>query len=414
MKNIWIFNHYAGPPSVTSGLRHYYFAKHLIDAGYSVTVFAASTVHNSDRNLIEDGRPYREMTENGVPFVFVRADGYQGNGKSRIKNMIQYYRGLFKVTKRFEKPDVIIGSSVHPLACVAAVKLAKKYRCKCIVEIRDLWPESIVVYQGMSRRNPVIAALYRLEKWLYAKADRLIFTMPGGAKYIAEHKMDKEHGGPVDLKKVYSINNGIDRETFEKNRELYTIADKDLDDPATFKVVYTGSVRLANHLEKLIRAAKIVQDSGYADIRFLIYGKGDEKARLEELCRSESINNVFFKGAVDKKYIPYILSKCQIAYSEGKNNPLFEYGSSANKQFDYYAAGIPLVAGVTYWKDILTEYHCGFSTDSDDPQAVADLIIRCRTMPKEEYEQLRQNSKRAAENYDFSNLSRQLIQVVEE
>jgi hypothetical protein len=91
--------------------------------------------------------------------------------------MLDYYFNVKKACKQYPRPDVIIGSSVHPLACVAAIHLSKRYSCKNIVEIRDLWPESIVEFMDKSRFNPIIIALYRLEKWIYVRADELIFRL---------------------------------------------------------------------------------------------------------------------------------------------------------------------------------------------------------------------------------------------
>ena len=70
--------------------------------------------------------------------------------------------------------------------------------------------------------------LYILEKWIYKSADSIIFSMEGGKDYIIEKGWDAGHGGPVDLKKVYHINNGVDSELFDYNKNHYVIEDKDL------------------------------------------------------------------------------------------------------------------------------------------------------------------------------------------
>ncbi len=408
MKNIWIFNHYAGPPSVTTGLRHYYFAKELIAAGYSVTVFAASTVHNTDRNLIEDDRPYLEMEEDGVPFVFVRTDSYQGNGKKRIINMLQYYRRLFKVTKHFSKPDVIIGSSVHPLACVAAIKLAKRYHCPAIAEIRDLWPESIVAFTSISPHNPAIWALYRLEKWIYKKADKLIFTMEGGKSYIQEQGWDTGHGGPVDLSKISHINNGVDLSLFDENSQKHTIQDSDLENPNTFKVIYAGSVRKANDVDQLVKCASLVQP----DIVFLIYGDGEDREALERYCREQKITNVLFKGKVGKEYIPYILSKSNLNVLNYQQASVWKYGSSQNKMFEYFASGKPVLSNVDINYSIIRKYECGVSENLSTPESYAEKIEQIAALSAEEYDRLCRNARRAAEDFEVKALARKLVKLL--
>ena len=113
MKTIWILNHYAG---LGQG-RHYKFAENLVKRGYNVKLFAASTIHNSDKNRITDSTKYILEEMEGVPCIYIKASNYMGNGRARIKNMLDYAIGLMSVTKKFddEKPDVIYASSVHPL-----------------------------------------------------------------------------------------------------------------------------------------------------------------------------------------------------------------------------------------------------------------------------------------------------------
>ena len=78
--NIWLINHYAVPPQHYPLARPTNFAKYLMQMGHTVKVFAASTVHNSDKNLITDGAPYREEVVDGVSYVYIKCRDYQGDG----------------------------------------------------------------------------------------------------------------------------------------------------------------------------------------------------------------------------------------------------------------------------------------------------------------------------------------------
>ena len=73
----------------------------------------------------------------------------------------------------------------------------------------------------------------------------------------------------------------------------------------TFKVVYTGTVRPVNNVGNLLDTAKLLKDK--KDIQFLIFGGGSELEKLQQRVKDEHIDNVIFKGFVEKKYIPYIL-----------------------------------------------------------------------------------------------------------
>ncbi|MGH4120740.1 glycosyltransferase family 4 protein [Clostridium sp.] len=413
MKKIWIFNHYGTNQFLEHGGRHINFAKNLIKQGYEPTIFVASSLHNSDINLIQDNTLFSRDSSEKVPFVFVKTDSYTGNGTSRIKNMFQYYFRLFKVTMNFEKPDVIIGSSVHPLACVAAIKMAKKYKCKCVVEIRDLWPESIVVYKGISKKNPIIWLLYKLEKWIYKNADQLIFTMEGGKDYIVGNGWDKEHGGDIDINKVHHINNGVDLDIFNYNKKKYTLNDVDLDDEHTFKVIYTGSVRLVNNISMLVDTASYMQSNGYTGIKILIYGDGDEKEILQKRCSDEKIENIVFKGQVDKKFIPYILSRSDLNLIHVRQTDIMKYGCSLNKLFEYLASGKPILSSLIVGYDLLEKYNCGVTLKNITPQAISSVILKIYNATKEELDDMSNNALEAAKDYDFKKLTEKLICIIE-
>ena len=110
-------------------------------------------------------------------------------------NFFDYTIRLFTQTGKFNKPDVIMATSVHPLTCVAGIILAKKYHCPCVLEIADLWPLTLVEYGAMREGQLVTRALYALEHWMYKKADAVIFTMFGGKEYIQDMGWEKD----VDL-----------------------------------------------------------------------------------------------------------------------------------------------------------------------------------------------------------------------
>ena len=83
-------DHYAVPPQYYPLPRPSMFAKNLIKMGHEVTIIAASTVHNSDVNLITDGARVKKATDDGVPYVFIRCRGYRGNGLGRVNNILEF------------------------------------------------------------------------------------------------------------------------------------------------------------------------------------------------------------------------------------------------------------------------------------------------------------------------------------
>ena len=196
--NIWIMNHYAIDHLYEKGGRHYWIAENLKRDGYNPVVFGCNEKHNSNGMYYpSDKLAHLVYSESMIPFVAVKSTPYEGNGISRIKNMLGFAENLIKAAKiyssKYGRPDVIYASSVHPLTVFAGEKLGRYFRVPCIGEVRDLWPETLVAY-GSVRKNSLFAKiLYWGEKLMYKRADAMIFTMEGAADYIKEHRWDKEN-----------------------------------------------------------------------------------------------------------------------------------------------------------------------------------------------------------------------------
>lgn len=414
MKKVWIWNHYATNMFFDQAGRHYWFSKYLIENGYKPTIFCASTNHFSDKNIDTKGKKYCVDSVKDIPFVFVNTPDYKGNGRKRIINMLAFYRNLFHVAKEYArlngKPDVILASSVHPLTLVAGIKIAKKFGIPCICEVRDLWPESIFYFNKIKESSLLGRVLVKGEHWIYKKADALIFTKEGDTDYIKEKKWDVEQDGDIDLQKAHYINNGVDIEAFNKNINENKLEDPDLES-GKFNVVYVGAIRPVNNVGAILDVAKLLRD--YTDISFLIYGDGNQKEILENRVRDENISNVKIKGYVNKKYIPYILSKSSVNllnYSNTQYN--WTRGNSSNKLFEYMASGKPIISTVKMGYSLIKKYQCGVELESGSPEDLAQAILEIKNMPTEEYELLGEIAKKGAEKFDFKILTEKLIDVI--
>lgn len=410
-KKIWIMNHYATSMYFNEGGRHYWFAENLIKQGYEPTIFCANTRHNSNDVIELDGKLYSINKKDNIPFVFVKTPEYKGNGKSRILNIVSFYKNLFPIAKKYAEeagaPDAILASSVHPLTLVAGIKIAKKFGIPCICEVRDLWPESIVAY-GYLKRNSIIAkVLYQGEKWIYKKANSVIMTWEGGSQYIIDQGWDKQ----IHLNKVQHISNGVIIDSFDKNSQENKIVDSDLDDKNYKNLVYAGSIRKVNNLGLLLDSAKMILENN-EKIRFLIYGSGDQKEKLERRCKDEGITNVIFKGRVEKKVVPSILKKSYANILHNSSTSLDKYGQSQNKFFEYLAAGRCVVQTYTTGYSILEKYNCGISTSDQNPEEVAKTILEVCS-DDEKANEMGWNARQAAYDFDFEKLTAKLIEIIE-
>jgi glycosyltransferase involved in cell wall biosynthesis len=414
-KNIWIFHHYATPPMLNGLSRPYEFAVKLKQNRYRTSIFAASYLHFSDVNLIKDKSKYLKDDDSGIPFIFLNTPSSAKNTIARVKNMASYYFGLFAVAKKYAKetgkPDIIIASSPHPLAMIAGIKVAKTFNIPCVCEVRDLWPEAIFAFGKLTEKSMLGKLLTAGEHWIYKKADAVIFLKEGDINYIKEKGWDSKQGGDIDLEKCYYINNGVDLEGYKRRISENVLNDTDLHS-GKFNVVYTGAIRPVNNVGNILDCAAFLKE--YPDIQFLIYGEGNELNDLKQRVCDEGLANVKIKGYVDKKYIPYVLSRSSVNilnYSQSKYN--WTRGNSSNKLFEYLAAAKPIISTVKMGYCILEKYNCGLSLDYSTPEELAMTILNVYNMPQSQYAQMCENAYTGAENFDYRLLTDKLVNVIE-
>ena len=415
---IWMLNHYATEMFFDKAGRHYWFAQKLKDKGHETVVFSANTYLNSDDVIDTGKKKYCVKNDENTTFVFVKTPTWSGNGAARVKNWIAFYRNLFPTSREYSKehgrPDIIIASSVHPLTMIAGIKIAKIMKIPCICEIRDLWPEAIFRF-GKAKENSLIGqVLIKGEHWIYKKADALIFTKEGDTDYLKERKWTTSQGGDVDLSKCHYINNGVDIEGYEKNISESPLDDPDLADQHKFNVTYCGTIRPVNNVGNLLDTATLLKkEKGYEDVQFLIFGDGGQLQELKDRVRNEHLDSVKLKGFIERRYIPYILSRSSVNmlnYSQNQYN--WSRGNSSNKLFEYMASGKPVISTVRMGYSIINRYSCGIELNEDTPEALAEQIKRFHDMSVEERDQIGQNAKNGARDFDFGVLTEKLLTVI--
>ena len=416
---IWLINHYAANMFSDHAGRHYWFAENLKKRGYDVTVVCAATYLNSD-DVVDTGKNLFTVKETeGIPFVFVKTIPAQGNGIARVRSWWLFYRHLFPTARAYAaqqgKPDVILASSVHPLTMVAGIRIARRMKIPCICEVRDLWPEAIFSFGKAGEKSLLGRVLTAGEHWIYKNADALIFTKEGDTDHLKEMKWTTAQGGDIDLGKCFYINNGVDVAAYRRNAETVRLDDPELLDGTKFNVTYAGTIRPVNNVGNLLDAAAILRArGGYEDVQFLIYGNGAQLEELRRRAAEEKLENVHLKGFVERRYIPFILSRSSVNmlnYAQNQYN--WTRGNSSNKLFEYMASGKPIISTVRMGYSIIQKCRCGTELEEDTPQALAEQIMRFRDMSPEEREEMGRNAARGAEDFDFGVLTDKLVKVVE-
>ena len=149
------------------------------------------------------------------------------------------------------------------------------------------------------------------------------------------------------------------------------------------------------------------------NIKFIIFGSGDELETLRQRVIDENIDNVVFKGHVNKYYIPSIDSKADLNIVHWEMSPLLRVGESYNKAFEYFAAGKPVFYTVRPGYSIVEKYKCGKLTNGFNPKDLAFGIQAMAEMSEADKTEMAVNARKAAEIYDFKNLTNKLIEIIE-
>lgn len=404
--NIWIFNQYAFTPDMPGGTRHYDLSRELVKRGHKVTIFATSFHHHLHKEMrLGLGERWKVEDVDGIKFVWLRTPPYERNDWRRVRNMVVYMlrawwlgRRLPKLVPEIGKPDVVIGSPPHLLIPFAAYKVAQYYGAKFVMEVRDLWPQTIIDMGGLSARHPITKALQILEKFLYRRAEKIITVLPRAHEYIADRGIAHE--------KVVWIPNGVDLSRFDSATMLKT-------NHEGFRVMYLGAHGLANALDVLIQAAKTVQDRGFKEIKFVLVGDGPEKPRLIDLVKDLGLKNVEFRDPIPKVKAPHTLSEADAFIFNLEKVEVFRYGISSNKLFDYMAVARPVLFAVNATNNPVEEARCGLTVPPRDPQALAEAVIKLYRMPQEERDAMGRRSREYVEkHHDIRKLAERLEDVL--
>lgn len=405
-KVIWIVNPQAGSPGKADNPRYLKFAKHFMDAGYEVITF-----NSSQREKIEipDNR-FLEKDYNGYKFVHIYAPNFKGNGVKRMLSLFKFARNLKRFSQNFPKPDVIL-QNIHPPFDYPVVKLAKKLKCKYIAEAWDLWPEDFVTF-GLVKPNSIpIKIAYSIEKKYYYAADEIVFTIVGAFDYLRRQGWMKENGGKIDPAHLHYINNGIDLEQFDKDRDAHPRTDADLNDPDIKKIIYLGSISKANNVKTLIDAAAHMKNM--PQYRFFIYGNGTYRPELEQYVKDNHIDNVVFK----ETRIPF--EECAWVVSQATVNVMNydkrfgKWGVSSGKMFQYLAAGKPIICNIDFkYDNVIKDNNLGASQSFETPESFVELIRQLAEQPKEDYDAMCERVRDVAKRFDYKVLATQELEVI--
>lgn len=396
---IWIVNHYAVPPSEPGGTRHYSLARELVRHGHEVYIICSDVNHWTREKTGQNRAAFNVEVFQEVPFVRLPVPRYGDGFLGRARGMFTFAVRLISANlSQLPPPEVVIGSSPHPLAAWGALRLARRFGAPFILEVRDLWPQTLIDLGRASPRNILVKSLFKLENHLYKSASAIITLLPGGRDYISQRG--------ISIDKIVWIPNGMDGELIDRPLPP---EEKDM-----LNVMYLGAHGLANGLDTLLEAAQLLKMQGWEDrISFRFIGEGPHKRFLRETARKLGLSNINFEPAVPRTQVSLVLAQADVVVVLLKKSGLYRWGISLNKIYDYLAAARPVIIGIDALNNPVQESGGGLSIPPEDPFALAETIKRIWALPKQEKWEMGLKGRSYVEkHHDYSVLGARLEEVI--
>lgn len=385
MKVIWILDHYSSEPQYGGISRQYDFALELSRRGYKVIVVSSGFSHYTHTYISEKDIFVSKVNEN-VTYIYLKTSEYKSNGGlKRIKNMFSFIMQIFRhnklLVRKFGKPDVVTGCSVHPLTWIPAYRISKKYDCRYCMEVRDLWPEVWILNGDKSKWNPMVIFFRLLEKWSSKRADKIIYSMSYGDRYFE----DVLH---VDKQKLALIGQPMDMERFDRNviekenllpREIKEFVEK------SFCCIFAGYYMEYEGVYTMLHVAKRLQEE-CIDVKMLFVGSGEEYEGMKTYAQTNMLRNVLIWERIPKEAIPSLLAKANICMAQlaHRGHPnAYKYGVSKNKVNEYLYSGACTLYGFMYKDDEVTKSGAGYIYEPYNEDELFQYIKLIYEMPVE-------------------------------
>ena len=401
---ILFFSHYFPPEGNAPAARTYAHCKRWAAAGHDVTVVTCAPNH--PRGVVFPGyrnrlRRIEEMDGVRVVRVFTCLAANAGVWKRSVSWLSYLVTAtLFGVVERC--PDIVIATSPQ-LFCAWAGVLVSRWRGRPLVlEIRDLWPESVAAV-GALRSRLALRLLERMAQGAYGAAARIVTVGEGYRAGLAARG--------VDPARVAVVMNGVDRELFYPRPSDAAVTAR-LGVVGRFVVTYCGTIGLAHGLDVVLRAGAKLLAVGRSDIAFLLCGDGAQLDALRRAAAKAGLYNVIFTGALDRRRIPEVLACSDVCLVHLRASETFA-SVMPSKIFEGAAIGIPLLVGLRgFARRFVEDAGCGLCFDPEDTDGLVAAVVRLAGDPVLR-RRLGQAGRACAARFDRDRLAARYLDIIQ-
>ncbi len=401
---ILFISHYFPPEVNAPASRTHEHCRRWVADGHEVTVITGVPNHPSGQLFPgHRNRWIQEETVDGIRVIrtWMLLTANAGFTK-RILNFVLFGVTAILASRRVRSPDVVIATSPQFFCGIAGALIARLKRRPFVLEIRDLWPKSIVEL-GQLHEGPILRVLEALERWMYRSADGVVVNTQAFIEHIAGFGVAKD--------RIELIYNGIDAELFKPQPpSIKLLAEHGLED--RFSVAYIGTLGLAHGLATVIEAAELLAER--QDVVFLLIGDGADRERLEKTIDERGLNNVRLLGLQPRDRMPAWIATIDVLLVCLRDLPVFET-VIPSKIFEFLAQERPVI--VTARGEIermAREADVALVAEPENAKALAEAVVHVLENPVEASRRARAGREWVQRRFVRDELARRMLTFIEQ
>ena len=378
--------------------------KELRRSGHAIEVVTALPNHPHGRiDPAYSGRFYVGDEWNGVTVHRTWIYPATGSGGKRLLNYASFMTTSLAGLLRARKPDILFVESPPLFLSLPAWVAARRWKVPIVFNVADLWPDSVREL-GVMEEGFALRMADRLEQWTYKRASFITAVTKGIHKTLRHEK-----NVPED--KLLFLPNGVDTELFRPTSPDKELA-RQLGIEGKKVILYAGSFGFAHGFEVALRAMERLQERA-PNIHLLGVGGGSERQKIVRLAKRLQLQNVTLLDPKPQDYIARLHTLAFAGLSTLRNSPLFE-GTRPAKIFVTMAAGQPvLYSGRGEGAQLVEEAQAGVVAPPEDPEALAQAILRLKDHPQEAEEMGRNGRRYVEKHYSWEALVKRWLDQLE-
>ena len=299
--------------------------------------------------------------------IEIQVPSYQKNiSIKRLYSHMIFSRKLKKVLT-LEKPDLII-ADIPPNTIGRSVAWYKgqNEKCKVILDILDLWPESF-------SPSKVLKAPFwfwkKIRTSALPRADYVTLECDYYKRFLVDHLKEERHST------LY-----LCKPPLEKRLEFSPLEE-------VLNFCYLGSMNNIINISDIVRMLRDIKEK--RKVKLTLIGDGERREYLIEQLKANGIDVEYLGLIFDETLKNDALKNCHFGINMYNDNVII---GLTMKSLDYFRVGLPTINMNIYDTGMLVrEYQSGFELSMENWDNKIDEIVN---LQKDEWEKLHENTLR--------------------